>query len=363
MKHFFIKFFLCLLTISGFGQQTKDPAAELLSPIKKPRPSGNNLSSGYSAPKKIAVRSSWSLDANLSFLYWMPMEDNLEPGVILNTTQATSTKGKVIDFDFEYKPGLKVGIGFDMTYDNWKACSEYTRLHSHMQINPSIPFGEHISPIILSPQITSTNNYDSVVERWNLTLDFLDLFLSRSYFNGKHLTFSYGFGLRGAWIYQSLINQFGSIGNSVRGVSTLNGIVDSTLKSDSWALGPRVTLNGNWMICNGIRVYGNSGIDLLFSRYKLSRKEFSTMSNFTYTLKELGLNTLKTHLDLEVGLGWGTHFWNSKWHIDLSAGYGFQAFFDQNMFRTFYDANSFTGQTPNGNLYVQGLTVTAQLDF
>lgn len=372
MHHILVIAALLDVTVCGFAQETSSGAQETNESIEelqaaprvsKPPSPRKKMAPAYNAPDRVTVRSSWSLDADLSFLYWMPMEENLEPAVILNTAAATTTKGKIVDFNFQYKPGFKVGLGFAMEYDNWNLSAEYTRLRAQMEMTPHLAAGEHFSPILLMPQIAGTNNYDSLREKWTLTLDIIDAYLSRSYFNGTQLSFSYFLGVRGAWIYQNLVNQFGSIGNSVRSVSTSNGIVDSTLKSDSWAVGPRVALDGRWMMSEKIRLYGNGGVDLLFTRYKLSRQESSTLLNLTYQMSEKGINTLRAHLDLELGLGWGSHFGNNRWHLDVSAGYGFQAFFDQNMFRTFYDTNSFIGEAPHGNLYIHGLIITTKVDF
>lgn len=356
---------LTTIAITGFADQEPSSSDQPLYTPKasKPTSSRNHLMPGYNAPDNVAVRSSFSLNGEISFLYWMPMEDNLEAGAIINTSEATTTQGEILNFNFDYKPGFKVGIGYGLESDHWEFSSEYLRLHSTMTTTPNLSQGEHISPIILMPQISGTNSYDSLQETWHLTLDVLDAFLSRSYFNGTQLTFDYFFGIRGAWIYQNVISQFGSIGNTVREISTASGLVDSTLKSDSWAVGPRVGLQGNWILGKGIRIYGNGAADLLFTRYSLSRKEFSSLLNLTYNISQKMINTLRTHLDLELGFGWGTHFCDRKWHLDLSAGYGFQVFFNQNMFRSFYNANSFVGETPHGNLYIQGLNITAQLDF
>ncbi len=76
------------------------------------------------------------------------------------------------------------------------------------------------------------------------------------------------------------------------------------------------------------------------------------------------IDFLRAHADFELGLGWGTYFDNNNWHIDFSATYGFQIFWDQNMFRNFESsvapAKSFA---PNGNLYVHGVTLNADFDF
>ena len=127
------------------------------------------------------------------------------------------------------------------------------------------------------------------------------------------------------------------------------------------------------MIGQGFRLYGNSAGDILYTRYTSLRENDSQstsagvlLESFVTTQKNLGC--LRTHLELEMGIGWGSYFDNNNWHVDLSAGYNFQVFFDQNAFRRFYQSG--TGTTvdalsflPNGNLYLQGLTATLKVDF
>ena len=67
-------------------------------------------------------------------------------------------------------------------------------------------------------------------------------------------------------------------------------------------------------------------------------------------------------MDVELGLGWGSYFDCNNWHVDVTAGYGFQVFFDQNMFRNFNEGH-LVQNLPNGNLNVHGLTATIRLDF
>jgi hypothetical protein len=79
-------------------------------------------------------------------------------------------------------------------------------------------------------------------------------------------------------------------------------------------------------------------------------------------VKENHINTLRPHIDLEWGMGWGTYFCNHSWHVDFAATYGFQVFWNQNMFRSSTGPN-YRYLMPNGDLYVHGLTLTAKLDF
>jgi hypothetical protein len=79
--------------------------------------------------------------------------------------------------------------------------------------------------------------------------------------------------------------------------------------------------------------------------------------------RQSDINTLRPHLDLEWGLGWGSYLDCHKWHVDISASYGFQIFWNQNMFRNWTLTPNLRGYMPDGDLFVHGLTATAKLDF
>ncbi|HSX11430.1 MAG TPA: hypothetical protein VLF94_06940, partial [Chlamydiales bacterium] len=81
-------------------------------------------------------------------------------------------------------------------------------------------------------------------------------------------------------------------------------------------------------------------------------------------VRQNDLGYLRTHLDLELGLGWERYLRCNKLHVDLSAGYGFQVFFGQIMFRRWLDDIDI-GKSFNqvSNLFIQGLTARARLDF
>jgi hypothetical protein len=84
-------------------------------------------------------------------------------------------------------------------------------------------------------------------------------------------------------------------------------------------------------------------------------------SNF---IEKERVSALRAHFDTELGLGWGRYFLSNDWHIDLSATYGWQIFFSQNMFRKIFNRGVPTSYLePLGSLFIQGLTFTARLDY
>jgi hypothetical protein len=254
-------------------------------------------------------------------------------------------------------------MSFD--FDNWDTSLEYTRLHQTVHKFASMSTaaataGSGYWPLWLDQQVTIQtalypNNINAFKAHWRLNLDFLDADLGRWYYIGTQLTFRPSIGARAAWIKQQQVVHYTNVLNPAFSM-------DENNKIHSWGVGPRFCLDTNWMIGDGFRLFGNSAFDVLFTRYF---KSFHGNNNLAGTpsliLYKRGsdLNKLRGHLDLELGAAWGTYFDCHNWHIDLSASYGFQIFWQQNLF-----TSSVTPRGSNfGNLYVHGLTVTARLDF
>lgn len=367
-----------LVATSGFGQNDRCcPRPKPCCPEPKPccpTVCPIQLIPAYNHPARIDVRCPWDVDVFASFIYWQAIEENLELGIV-NTTPlasffagAAGLQGSVVEMDFKYKPGFKVGAGFGFDYDDWDVQAQYTwfRSHTHTSTEATVG-GANILEMWGHPVEVLGNGYNFASGHWKLRMDLVDLNLGRWYYVGKMLTFRPYFGGRAAWIRQSYAANFVNEGLGGVGGFTTNQSINQ--KSTSWAVGTEAGLDTNWIMGQGFRLYGNGMMDILFTRYnKASFAEAISGVGFAVgysdNISERKVNTLRTHLDLELGLGWGTYIDCNNWYLDFSAGYGFQVFFDQNMFRHFEDDFSFgASRNPNGNLYIHGLTATVRLDF
>jgi hypothetical protein len=348
----------------------------------------------YNAPAPVSVCCPWGVWVDGSFIYWQAMEDNLQPAgsiqssfdlteIDLNDVTAQQT---LLNMDFPFKPGFKVGLGLQFDYDNWDATAEYTWFHRSNSMSES---GGNFFPyqldtttllfmnvaLLLVPGVSiELPIATSFSQTWQLNMDLLDAVLGRSYYVGTRLTFHPYFGARAAWIRQRLTSNY----------ETSTPISASSIKkSHSWGVGARTGIDTNWLVGYGLRVYGNAGADLLFTEYQIAQKnnlldidDDGGVDSLTSLSSQSNVHAIRPHLDLELGIGWGTYLNRNKLYLDLSAGYGFQVFFDQNMFLNLahpLSADIFDLPIPltfapilpiyNGNLYTQGLTIKAQLDF
>ncbi|PIS02521.1 MAG: hypothetical protein COT85_04990 [Chlamydiae bacterium CG10_big_fil_rev_8_21_14_0_10_42_34] len=313
------------------------------------------LITGYNYPACPQIRYSWNLYLDASFIYWQPVQENMEI-VFSSKTPPPILNGMMVNMDFDYKPGFKLGIGSYFDYDHWDLYAEYTWFHCNQNQSVKVlPNGELYS-IWQHPTAQSylTNDH----ENWNLKIDIGDLDLGRWGYVGKNFIIRPFFGTRAAWIRQNakII--------STLGPTFVSSVV--TVKYHSWGLGAKTGVDTEWKIASGFKALGRAEADLLVTNYSGlsfdSILPFSPVDNIK--IKQKNITVVKPHLDLQLGLGWSTYLDCNNWHLDFSATYEFQVFFNQNMFRHFQD-HVMTGNSrlPNGNLYIQGLNLSTKLDF
>ena len=302
-----------------------------------------------------------------SFSYWMAMQENMELGVVNNTTNPLDVaSGSFVNMNFDFKPGFQLGAGVNFLPENWNLYLEYTWFRSTNTVTKTLDATNVLISLLPTWHIPTTSNptYFFGEESWSLHMDIADAQLSKSFYVGKKLAFHPFFGLRAPWIRQNLdVNYNIDIFDPLRNTT----ITESTR---SWGIGPRIGSCVDWFLGRGFKFYGKGGADLIFTQYtRLNFHQESDISGVVvtgtrYSFSQSNVNTVRPHMDLALGFGWGSYIAKDKAHVSLSADYGFQVFFDQNMFRTFLNDQSIAKSiAPNGNLYMQGLTVSLLFEF
>lgn len=367
--------------VSVFGQTNSKnaPPAKNMNQGEELMP--NQYMAAYNAPARIDVRGAWDFYGTATFTYWQASQDNMELGTKLNVTDVSSdpavTSQQYLDMNFGFKPGFKVALGMNFDHDNWDSQVVYAWFRGTSESTTTLDASNtnfFILPNFGGEVVDANDRFTSAKETWRLHMDLLDWELARSYYNGTSLTFRPFVALRGAWI-REYMTETSTGTNAVTNPGSRELVARA--KANSWAVGPRVGIATNWLLGEGFRLFGNGAGDILYTRYtslgeKSQETGILTATNLPiaptlsyYSQRDLGL--LRPHLELELGFGWGTYFDNNNWHVDLTAGYGFQVFFDQNMFRTSglpaLGTSFIVGPELAGNLYVQGLNVSARFDF
>lgn len=348
--------------------------------------------SGYSAPAEINVGKPEDIDffAYASFLYWQPQQDNMAVGLVQDSSSVTSVPNSNLSNYFVqmnpgFVPGFQVALGMNLQRDDWEGLAVYTRVHGSHSVssNGSNPdgisiyvtdrlqsiFPPEMGAAISDSSSTVTPAYTSLSSTYDNDLDFIDAEMARVYYVGKSLVLRTAMGLRAAWIHQSLDSVYEVTVDPITARK-----LTVTSNTHSWGIGPRMGTLLEWGLGKGFSVVGSASGDILYTWYHILDKTEVNFFNPAFAADRAGVDSntfttsdqpkaLRAHMDLEMGVNWGTYFSNNGYHLDFSATYGFQVFFDQNMFRHWDGLLPAWSTAPHGNLYVNGLTFSARLDF
>lgn len=341
------------------------------------------LTPGYNAPARIDVRGSWNFKMEGSFVYLQPMQDqmhvafaNATNSSLLPTTSTTSSvmRGEAIELKKKYHPGFQIALGLYGNEDNWDLGGQYTYLRAKNQQQNKAPIGGVLLASRGHPLIVNNNTFDTAKQTWHSKLDLVDLELSRNYFVGKLLTMRPCFGAKALFTRQAITTT--STNENTESSTPVNAVPGKLLveeKNHSWGVGPKMGLSSNWELSEGLSLVAQGASSLLYSEYLIQsetafQRNANSSSNAGYVNKVATtsrLRTLRPHMEMETGLRYGIHFNRHNWHLSFGASYGFQVFFQHNMFPTFTSDTLMMAkhQMSEGNLYVHGAKASLRLDF
>jgi hypothetical protein len=371
----------CLLLhgsrLEAVVKNSKDPCepcyAELFTPPDDELP--DTCPAGYNASARIG-KDPYGVFADASFIYWNVNEVYLDFGrsALYGTDLSTpSADANVAFHNPSYRPGFQVGVGYVSDYDNWCVGAAYTWINQTNSAKAgSIPQAVTVGQKIWVPNewfvnISSDTQQQAVqlTSKWHASVQYLDVLLSRPYYQGYLLTVTPSAGLRALWIGQRMQV------NAVLAPDLTGAPAVSVTTSQLWSIGPALGAELHWLLGKGVRIETSGALSLLYSRFGDLNHRESFNSTITGTQPISGHfpshATINTTFETDLGLGWGTYTGRrNRSHFDLSATYHFAIFSQQNKPREVvgYFANNEAGYSnPIGDLFLQGLTVKVRLDF
>lgn len=158
--------------------------------------------------------------------YWQATEDGLEYAVNSTVITPTITDGMPVDTttlariidgsyrtpDLKWKPGFKVGVGYNTTHDGWDL--ELLWTHYNGRANSADDNESDLNKTLLPlwsafvPIATGDTNSGTILfatqanTSWRVDLNLVDLELGREYWTSKRLSLRPHVGLRYAMIHQ-----------------------------------------------------------------------------------------------------------------------------------------------------------------
>ncbi len=328
---------------------------------------------GYNCPADLDIKCGWNFYISGSFLYWQAREHGIDEGKLNVITHGTSMPF-VKSPDFEYHPAFKVAIGGTSDHDRWNFRGQYTRFsaknHGSFTGNtarltsPDANNMDTIDQYFFTIYPSNVIFADSVVNQvkltWKLDLNIADVDMGRTYFVGQKLVFNPFIGIKGGKLDQKCFfttNYLNSADITQSAYDTLEA------KIKTWLIGPRVGIDTMWKIGCGFRIFGNAAAALVYQDMKVDVDYAQPVQAFNATLFTTSSNNKTAHVvpvfECVLGLGWGSYFNDNSWHFDLTAGYELQSYLNQNGLIIPLTAIS----TPNADLSLHGLTLSAKIDF
>ncbi|QVL57172.1 MAG: hypothetical protein KFB93_07260 [Simkaniaceae bacterium] len=321
---------------------------------------------------------------DLELLYLRAIEDSLSYAWDVHE----SGGDRVIypkDQDFQFKPGFRVGLGYNFGYDDWDLrfgyTWHYTKVHTSVQGTTVFNNGSTNGTIIGTLAILPLNDgspvfvaYERGKSHWQNQFNVWDLDLGRNFYVGKHLAVKPILGLKGALIRQHL-QAF--MYNADRGETGQQGQADlqvpfenalTRFKSRFWGIGPKLGASGEWELGAGFSLFGSIHSAMLYGQFKT--KNFITARVVADRVDpdsdRVGNNEggrifddfyrLRTMAYASLGIEWSRCFWdwmNFQMHIGWEGQYWWQ----QMEFLNFKDL------TPDGDLTLTGVNAGFRFDF
>ncbi len=231
-----------------------------------------------------------------------------------------------------YQFGYDVNAGYHLagTGSDISANFEYYNSSDTAAAEAFVNFG----PVVLSQRYEATNDLDY----WAV-----DLMGHEAVDVGNHLDMKVGAGLR----YANIDNEFSIRNFTARPSGRGNKIENET---DAWGIGPRLTLDGFYDICNGFGIESGFGASLLYGQTDYTRTDRTfNVDGSTATVTKTKLddsNHVIPELDLKLGLGYNYKI-SKTYSVNFHAGWKTTTYFD-------VLDNSGTAGTSTSNLSMSG---------
>lgn len=326
------------------------------------------------------VKDSNDLYLTADFIYWTAHEENLEfastesiKGAI--GERVKGPKNKVYQPHTNWRPGFKVGAGYDFCFDGWDVFAEYTWYHTTTKRSTS----ENLSSVFLlddsywfvnNPTLSVSTVTSQVLtslllpgsfanEKWHLSFNVIDLELGRNFYISRRIMFRPYFGLKGTWQTQNLNVAFQGVQTSD---TTSFVIFSMSNKMNNWGIGILAGVNGSWHLTRNFSLIGNIALSGLWQHFSIERVDFASFprSNAFVNFINLSNNFYKLTPVIEwvLGFRWETWFACDTYHFAFDAGWEMQNWFSQNKFIRVPGSPKC-----DGDLALQGLTLKARFDF
>lgn len=303
-----------------------------------------------------------------SYLYWYSKLEELP--IVLQGDLSNGSNDSLQEMNFDWKPGFKVGAGYNLPSDKWDVFLNWTHIRpeAHGKFHPASGPNQLMAAILAdgilqgNQIIIITSNHAKA--HWHLNFNTLDFELGKTVSIGNFSLRPFA-GLKWGTLNQKFhVEYHDNVEFDV--VTPTTGVpfelTTQDFKIHDHVIGPRIGLDTRWNVCgSNFAVIANGSVSLLWNHSKLDSLgtvQDINPDNNRHDLFKTKDKYMEPVFELFLGFDWRWCFCE-EYALDLAAGYEMQLWLNQT--HTPFGANA--GISNERNLSLQGLTATAKFDF
>lgn len=256
-----------------------------------------------------------------------------------------------VNFNPGYASGFAVALALNTPdMDSWSWGAKYRWYNNNSSRTVTATSARKLVVNVRNDQDLIGEDYfsGSLTSHAKMNFQNVDGAIARDFYIGKQLTLNVGSALTGQWITQ----KFSSSGTLTAGTDVLSSI---SSEQKTWALGPKLLFEPTFMLGWGFSVLSKVHLSALYTNYKTTAGLAGSVAGTGFSGSYTGLDnvgTLVPATELNLSLAWGSYFCDQSFHVDIVAGWDFNAYLGYNKLA---DRNT--------NLILQGFNLGVQFDF
>ena len=291
-----------------------------------------------------------TIDVFASALYWYTSEA-IDWAFTLKSSQ-NSLKSSYKTFSFDWAPGFRVGLGYNMEHDQWDTQASYTRFQSKATDHTS----GTVTPAFLASRLSLLEPFSTGESTIKINYHIFDWDLGRNFLVSKYLFFRPSIGLKGGWIHQDLKSNW----TTPNLLDLFFFTADENLQQKFHGIRPKGGVAGKWCFGNvrnhSFSFIGQFELGYLWGHWSIQDHfidSFFTEISVITLDRNFGAFVLRSF----IGLGWDCNFNQDRSYFRLKLGYEIEDWL--NHFQIFSDSSG----AQNNDLILQGLNFGLHLDF
>lgn len=289
-------------------------------------------------------------DFFLDALYWHTGE-TVDWATTL-TNNPNSEQFSLKTFSFDWAPGYRVGLGYNMGHDGWDTQVSYTWFHSQARDHAS----GAVTSASLAARLSLLEPFSTGRASIHLRYKMFDGNLGRSFLVSRHLVLRPSIGLKGGWINQTIHSHW----TKPNLLGFFPFTASDTIKQRFQGVGPKGGVSGKWCFGNiqkhSFSLMGEFEAGYLWGHWSI-RDRFVDNLATVISVKTSSRNYGSFVLHAFAGLGWDCNFSRDRTHVGLKVGYEIEDWLNQLQIYTNISGSQ------NNDLILQGLTLGARFDF